>query len=306
VLIVVPLAVTGSGDPSHDDAERTTAMATAGPGTPAPTSPGVDVPARAAPAGRPQGAIANGSSPLSQTGSATKVSPITLLDYQTGDFSQWAEVQTARPEQAEVVTSPTREGTTYSAKFTVAPGDHTFGDTSTIRGEVRASVADSGSPTEGMDQWFAWSTLFPSDFEWDGDWLSYTQWHQTARTGPPVIALLVTAGDNPHLNLTVRGGILQAGVEPRVAIFDLGPLERGVWLDHKVYVHWSSEPGAGRIGIWINDRQVLMPTAVANLYAGQSVYLKQGLYASASTNRSHTVYHTGTRIGPTEMSVANP
>ena len=238
--------------------------------------------------------------------SAASVSPTTVLDYQTGDFSQWAELQVARPEQARVVTSPARAGTTYSARFTVTPEDHVFGDAATIRGEVRADPEDAGTPAEGMQQWYAWSTYFPPDFEWDGEWLSYTQWHQTTQTGPPVIALLVTPGPDPRLRLTVRGGVLQAGVQPRTATYDLGPLQRGVWLDHKVFVHWSSEPRGGRIGVSINGAQVLTPTAVANLYVGQSAYLKQGLYGSASTNRSHTVYHTATRIGPTETSVTLP
>lgn len=238
---------------------------------------------------------------------AARVSPVRALDYQRGDFSQWAEVQTARDDQVTLVTSPARAGSTYSARFTVAPGDHVFGDVSTIRGEVRADLDDPVSPTEGMGQWFAWSTLFPEEFDWDGDWLLYTQWHQTARTGTPPVAFHVTgSGQAARLALTVRGGQVHGDVPPYVTTFDLGPLQRGVWLDHKVSVVWSSTPGAGRIAVWINGAQVLAPTAVANLYVGQSAYLKQGLYASASTKGSHTVYHTGTRIGPTEASVALP
>lgn len=39
-------------------------------------------------------------------------SPGTILHHQTGDFSPWAEVQTARTDQATLVTSPLRAGST--------------------------------------------------------------------------------------------------------------------------------------------------------------------------------------------------
>jgi hypothetical protein len=304
--------------------ESSGAAVTVAPVLPTPTFSRLTIPALGAPA--TPSAVASGSETVpppteaapavpEDTGpsalppvaaAAARISPVTVLDYQTGDFSQWAEVQIARSEQATLVTSPTRAGSTYSARFTVAPGDHVFGDTSTIRGEVRTGLEGPATPAEGMQQWYAWSTYFPPDFEWDGEWLIYTQWHHTQRTGPPVVALLVSPGSAPRLSLIVRGGTLQAGVQPRTATFDLGPLQRGVWLDHKVSVDWSSTPGAGRISVWINGEQVLPSTAVANLYAGQNAYLKQGLYASASTSRSHTVYHTETRIGPTETSVTLP
>ena len=328
VLVVAPLATLGWSSLIPEGVESSPAAVTVSPVVPtrtlsglkapapgAPTTPApagptetVPQPTETAPAVLEESSSSEATEPsaLPSTAAAARVSSASVLDYQTGDFSQWAEVQTARVDQATLVTSPARPGSTYSARFTVAAEDHVFGDTSTIRGEVRAGLEGPATPAEGMQQWYAWSTYFPPDFEWDGEWLIYTQWHHTQRSGPPVVALVVSPGPAPRLSLIVRGGTLQAGVQPRTATFDLGPLQRGVWLDHKVNVNWSSAPGAGRVGVWINGTQVLAPTAVANLYVGQGAYLKQGLYASASTNRSHTVYHTGTRIGPTEASVALP
>ena len=225
--------------------------------------------------------------------------------YADGTLSEWSEVQVARPEQVEVVDDPVRPGYEHAAAFTAGPGDHTFGVTTTIRGEVRSTVAEAGSPTEGDVQWYAWSTYFPEDFEWDGEgeFLIYTQWHQEANSGSPNIDLWVTDGEEPELRMSVRGGLLGEEVSQYTAVYDLGPLVLGEWLDHTVRIDWSSDPDEGDTRVWIDGEQKVHAVA-ANLYEGQSVYFKQGIYAANNTDREHTVYFTDARRGPSRESVA--
>ncbi len=225
--------------------------------------------------------------------------------YADGTLSDWSEVQVARPEQARVVHTPVRPGYDHSAAFTAARGDHTFGVTTTIRGEVRSTVAEAGAPTEGDVQWYSWSTYFPGDFEWDGEdeFLIYTQWHQEANNGSPNIDLWVTDGDDPEIRMSVRGGLLGEDVSQYTAVYDLGPLVLGEWLDHTVRIRWSPDRDEGDTKVWIDGEQKVHAVA-ANLYEGQSVYFKQGIYAANNTFGEHTVYFTDARRGPSRESVA--
>lgn len=231
--------------------------------------------------------------------------PEQVWSYADGTLSQWSEVHAARPEQVRVVDAPVRPGYEYSGAFTAGPGDHTFGVTTTIRGEVRSTIEEAGSPGEGDLQWYAWSTYFPEDFEWDGEgeFLIYTQWHQSANDGSPNIDLWVTDGDRPELRMSIRGGLLGDDVSQYTAVYDLGPLVRGKWLDHTVRIRWSSNPAEGNTKVWI-DGERRVNAAGANLYRGQTVYFKQGIYAANNTTREHTVYFSDALRGDSRESVA--
>ncbi|TYP87194.1 polysaccharide lyase [Blastococcus xanthinilyticus] len=231
--------------------------------------------------------------------------PDQVWSYDDGTLSAWSEVHAARPEQVRVVDEPVRPGYEHSGAFSARPGDFTFGVDTTIRGEVRSTIEEAGSPEEGDVQWYSWSTYFPEDFRWDGrdEFLIYTQWHQTANTGSPNIDLWVTDGDQPELRMSVRGGVLGEERVEHTAVYDLGPLERGEWLDHTVRIKWSTDPDEGSTRVWIDGEQVV-DAAAANLYEGQSAYLKQGIYAANNTRREHTVYFSDALRGDTREAVA--
>ncbi|MGY1846827.1 polysaccharide lyase [Blastococcus sp. SYSU DS1021] len=231
--------------------------------------------------------------------------PEQVWSYADGDLSDWSEVQAARPEQVRVVDEPVRPGYEYSAAFSARPGDFTFGVDTTIRGEVRSTIEEAGAPREGDVQWYSWSTYFPEDFLWDGggEFLIYTQWHQTANEGSPNVDLWVTDGPQPEIRLSVRGGLQGRESAEYVATYDLGPLERGEWLDHIVRIEWSTDPEQGNTQVWINDER-LVNAVGANLFEGQSVYFKQGIYAASNTRREHTLYFSDARWGESRKSVA--
>ncbi|MDP5183826.1 polysaccharide lyase [Blastococcus sp. BMG 814] len=231
--------------------------------------------------------------------------PEQVWSYADGDLSAWSEVQAARPEQVRVVDEPARPGSEYSAAFSARPGDFTFGVDTTIRGEVRSTIQEAGVPREGDVQWYSWSTYFPEDFVWDGgdEFLIYTQWHQTANEGSPNVDLWVTAGPDPELRLSVRGGLQGRESAQYAATYDLGPLERGEWLDHVVRIEWSTDPDEGNVQVWIDGERVVNAVG-ATLFEGQSIYFKQGIYAASNTRREHTVYFSDARWGESRESVA--
>jgi Polysaccharide lyase len=234
--------------------------------------------------------------------------PAYLFDYQTGDFSQWYAQHMARPEQEVIVTSPARSGYLYTARFIMAEGDHVFGLMGYERGEVAASPAQTGDPDEGKAQWFAWSSFFPTGMHLDvpGGWLVFTQWHHAANTGQPNVRFELSQDDPPKALLKVRGQSLdlETGAMGYVHDWDLGLLPMNTWVDFAIYIAWSADPALGHVTVKINGSTVC-DAACATLYTDWTTgtYLKQGLYGGNSA-QTYTIYHTGTRMGPTEASVA--
>jgi hypothetical protein len=233
--------------------------------------------------------------------------PLTsLLDYQTGDFTQWTEQHMYRSEQGAIVTRPARAGYPRTARFIVAPGDYTNGGTSAERSEVMASIAQTGNPAQGRTTWFAWSTFIPAGTHVDSNatspvgngWLIFSQWHGTANSGPgPNIAFGFTKGTStPHLIVGTNGG---SGSGRRSGWVQPTAFPLGQWVDFVVGITWGTSSSVGRMTVRVNGTTWLSNAPCANLYPGQSAYFKQGIYR-ASSRQTQTIYHTGARIGPTE------
>ncbi len=255
---------------------------------------------------------ASGGKAVQFKASASLYNPAQSWDYQTGDFSQWSNIQAATDNQPSIVADTIRPDFAKSAKFVARQGKNPSWNTDPTvdRTELSSSIADTGTPTEGLEQWYWWSSHFGSDVTVDpGNWMSYTQWHQTANTGNPNIAFLVTAGSTPRIKLSMLGGNPDTSLRWSGS-WDGGAIERNSWTDHLVYIKWSSDPAKGRIGLWVNGVEKIAPsTPVANLYSSggqtagpQSAYFKQGIYRG-TTNRTHTIHYTGTVRGHTRDSV---
>jgi hypothetical protein len=242
--------------------------------------------------------------------SAASTAPAAFpLDYQTGNFSQWNEQQLHRAAQQAIVTTPAHVRYTNTARFLVAPGDYTNGGTTAERSEVMASVAQTGNPVQGQTMWFAWSTFLPAGTQVDSDatspvgngWLIFTQWHGSGPSGNPVIAFGLSKGTTtPHLIIDTQGG---SGTSTTQEWFQPNPIPLGVWNDFVVGVVWGESPATGRLTVKMNGVTLVANAPCSNLFTGLSAYLKQGIYRAAS-HQTHTIFHTATRRGLTEASVA--
>jgi len=204
-------------------------------------------------------------------------------DYETGDLSQWAGVE-GLTSRLTIVQSPVRQGK-YALRTELHQGD--FANSGT-RNEVENSSAQYNE-VEGNDKWYAWSTMFASDFPAPKTWQVFTQWHHSGLTG------------SPPLEFDVLGETIQLAHNGGTILWRT-PLVRGVWHDFVVHVFWSSTNGY--VDLYYDGTKVLDHQATPTLNPGQYNYLKQGLYRDASIADVGVVYHDGMVMGTTLADVA--
>ena len=239
-------------------------------------------------------------------------------DYETGDFSQWSEIQASRTNRdysvasvgdtsGTVVTSPVRQGT-HAAEFVTYPNQ---GHSDTDRSEVYAGVT-STQGTEGKDRYYAWSTLFPSAGNKDGFWPRagdfnvFTQWHNANNP----------CGSNIQLGIDSRRGRGESKIYSDLSSRDprncddqvgtrhvvLGRLRFDVWYDFVAHIKWSANSSVGFYELWMNGAQVVKKTFGQTMADSQGVYWKQGFYRAAFP-RTNTVFQDAATRGPNLRSV---
>jgi hypothetical protein len=205
-------------------------------------------------------------------------------DFSTGNTSQWTSTEAAASTRVQVVTSPTPPGQGHAMQAIVVSGDSVYGG-------ARAELDyETDRPAEGSERYYRWQTYFPADFKSANYWELFTQWHQ------------YISGSSPPLAFMAWGESIQLGNDQDHYFWTV-PLVRGVWHDFVFHVIWSSDPTKGRIELWYDGQHVLLPTATYTLFAGDTVYMKQGLYRKAAINWTQVVYHGGTVIGTTLADV---
>ena len=204
-------------------------------------------------------------------------------DYETGDLSQWAHID-GRPDRLTVVQSPVRQGK-YALRVELHQGDFSSSGT---RNEVENS-SSQWNEVEGNDKWYAWSTMFPSDFPAPNTWQVFTQWHHSGCCG------------SPPVEFDVYGETIQLAHKGSTILWNT-PLVRGVWHDFVVHVHWSST--SGFVDLYYDGTKVLDHMPVQTLNPGEYTYMKQGLYRDASISPVAVVYHDGMVMGTSLADVA--
>ena len=195
------------------------------------------------------------------------------FDFESGDLSDWQDVQRSSPDRISVVADPVRRGE-RAGRFEVRGGDSTNG---TARAEVAS--ADSLS-SEGETQSFVWSTRLPADYPLADKWQTLVQWKNQGEGVPP-------------LHLQVQGdeiGLI-AGPQEGYRWLWQTPLVRDRWLDFEVRVRWSADREIGWVEAWYQGRKVLEREPMATLYPGLTNYLKMGLYRDESIQETGVVYH---------------
>jgi hypothetical protein len=226
------------------------------------------------------------------------------LDFETANFNQWTEVQSACTAGgydvagvgnscASIVTSPRREGT-YAARFKIS--GWTDGTSTSPRAEAYIDRTATAA-VEGQDWYYAWSTMFPSaeNTGWwakGGDWNYFTQMHGTGSVGA-IFALGVDAtGTTPsiyyeHLTKDPNNLSIDLKIEKTV----LGPIRYDHWYDFVMHVRWSAS-GTGVVEFWVDGTKWLTQSGVTLPPGG--AYLKQGYYGGAHGG-TNVVYHDAMR-----------
>jgi hypothetical protein len=231
--------------------------------------------------------LAAAAAPLCLVAFHARASVVWRGDFESNDLSQWSSID-GLASRLTVVSSPVRQGG-RALRAEVQRGDFASNGN---RNELVRLVAE----TEGMDRYYAWSTMFDASYPIENKWQVFTQWHHSGCCG------------SPPLEFDVNGQTLALDRNPpsnsgTVQLWST-PLVRGIWHDFAMHVIWSSNPDLGFIELWYDGQKVIEGKAVQTLFPGQVNYLKQGLYRDSSITATGVVYHDGMTMGTTLADVA--
>jgi hypothetical protein len=224
--------------------------------------------------------------------------------FQTSLLTGWqAEQQICRPAQQAIVTTPVRAGFAQSARFICADGDD-VNQPGRDRSEVYTSIANAGTPAQGQVMWWGYSIYIAAGFQVDSNaespvgngWCILTQWHADDGASP-VIDFGMTKGTATPSMIVSTDGVDGGHEWIMPTAFPLGR-----WVDMRVGITWGETASTGRLTVRQDGSTILNSVACGNMHSGLSGYFKQGIYRAASP-RTHTIYYSGTRRGPTEASV---
>lgn len=218
-------------------------------------------------------------------------------DFETGNHSQWRAVQAKAPNRITIQSKVVREGR-YASRVEVRRGDNNVAGSGSggERSELFIGTSTTGA-VEGREQYWAWSTYFPPDFDAPvGLWNAFTQFHHSGTTGQVNVQFAV---DRQKIELRVLGGNISS---PSRRELVLAHLTKGRWYDFVFHVKWSSTR-AGFVEVWVNGLRVVKKSSMPTLYTGQAIYLKQGYYRR-SHGETTVIYHDGMRRGSRLSDVA--
>jgi hypothetical protein len=239
-------------------------------------------------------------------------------DYETGNFAQWAEPQSACTGGGysvsnvgnscdSILSAPVHQGS-RAAQFQISP--HTSAAATAERAEVYASVAQTGG-YEGQEWYYAWSTLFPAAGNPLGFWPSaanwnvFTDWHNPGGCNSNIQLGINATGALPYLYFEDDNYASGNCSSPSSMLYtNLGNLQYDRWYDFVVHVKWSRSASVGFVELWLNGVKVVPLTYRQTMadVAGASVYWKQGFYRSAFGGLN-TAYHDNARRGDTLAAV---
>jgi hypothetical protein len=250
------------------------------------------------PARRPGPARSPKRAPISPIGGLTPFRG----DWETGDASQWYGLKCADvSRQFRIVTSPVRQGR-YAARFEVAPGDKP----SSTGERCEAYRHYDGDEASGQDSYYAWSTLFPTDWSEPSKYGMMLQFHSVWPVPPPLEVSM--RGDSAYV--IARGHDAYDYESHRWDI--LPTLGKGKWNDFIMYVSWRVDGGAVKIWHRVEGesafRVVLDKTNVPTVMTVNGVpgknYVRYGLYRGSGGTNTNVLYQDGFRRGATYADVA--
>jgi hypothetical protein len=193
------------------------------------------------------------------------------------------------------------------AELTTLPGDANIAGSGTNERTDLSLGPSSSYCNQGQEEWWAHSVMFPPSYVmppqsagWN--WGVVFDFHHTGPTGQPNFEIAsVPAG----LELNVAGGasVVNLPTDPGYYSIALGPVTPNVWYNFMYHIKWSSGSD-GLFQAWLNGQQV-MNYSGANLYVGESCYLKLANYHTP-LGVTETVIHSRIVQGTSQLAVELP
>lgn len=251
---------------------------------------------------------------------------VVVLDYDTGDASQWTNVQGEHYPGYSLTfdNTRTRHGTGYSARTEVRAGDDPLNlGSNTERCDVLYSGADKNF-NEGDETWFGWSNYFdsalyvPTDTAATNCINTFFDWHEnrgpnfefTSTAAVPPCSLNVDTNSYTYpykFSFKVTGGPLDSPNGFPLAgqhTYVIGDVLYDQWIDWVIHSIFSVDAGIGLCEFWMNGVKVVTFNG-ATLYPGRQNYLKQAHYRTASPDTS-VLFHDQGRLGGSSYADVDP
>jgi chitodextrinase len=199
------------------------------------------------------------------------------------------------------VVSGGRDGSTALRLHTNSGDNNVFGSGTNERTDVALTQAQTNC-YQGVEQWWAHSMLFPSDFNLTGGWgqAVFDFHHTTSGSGQANVEIGVNSSG--MMNLHGNGGAPTTPTwRPPEFSVNLGTIQRNVWYDMVYHVKWSQNSD-GYLIAWMNGKKVLT-------YNGPTIYQDQGCYLKLQNYRvpdggASSVIHDRVVLGSTAAAVA--
>lgn len=215
-------------------------------------------------------------------------------DAETGDLSQWQNVNECCAGRITVVTSPIVQGK-YAYRFQLNDGDTIFG---TERVMLSQQYDTSKYELDGQEKWYGWSVMLPADYPFNTSWSLVVQW-KGIHTGSPPIQL---SQRDANWQLTYRPTITSSNTVKWKA-----PVHKGQYDSFVMHVKWSTDPAIGFIEFWYNGILVVPLFHTANIHVenGQPIpnFIAMGLYRDSTISTNVYLYHDGMTVGNSYAAV---
>ncbi|HZM33731.1 MAG TPA: Ig-like domain-containing protein [Burkholderiales bacterium] len=227
------------------------------------------------------------------TTSASTANPDFSCSFESSPTDCGFYEQAKQPGRATLV-STSREGSRAVRLYTQSGDNNVSGSGTWERNDLSLGQALTDC-SQGKEQWWAHSVLFPSDYNLPNNGGVVMDFHHTGSSGQ---ANFHVDAMSTGLRLRGYGG---TSVDSGRYQVELGPVVRNQWYDFVYHVKWSSGSD-GFMHAWVNGVKKLThygPT----LYSGMGCYLKLANYHDPM-GKSSAVIHDRVRRGKTAADVS--
>jgi Polysaccharide lyase len=197
-------------------------------------------------------------------------------DFETGDFSQYLEVQ-ALPDRATIVEGPVGEGP-YAARFERRAGDEP------VAGSSRSEVVPGREFHTGETLYFRHLLYLPfGSIDWS-HFLILCQWHDSSAGSPPLSLLAVEEGGVKMLRIATG--------DQHSTYYQFPIPGDSEWFE---LVYRVSFGISGSIEVWL-DGESLGEVSEIDTLGTEPTNWKLGAYRSAEAVGATVVYQDGVKI----------